>query len=180
MCLQTQILGVIVDALGLFEEYCLLYQSKRSGSNIWHPPSRLLCTWHSHASIKEIFQKAYFSVISLDFTFYILSYKAACLLVGAGVTYRWEMCARGEALYVNGWGCNKQIACSHNTLHIAYAAVYHCNSIHISIWLKINYNQRFYPFCMIHDLKFSSDIMFSDPNGKSMIFFRNACLKWPK
>ena len=49
---------------------------------------------------------------------------------------------------------------------LLYPAVYHCTSIHISQWLKINYGQRFYQICMIHELKFSSDTMFSDVNGK--------------
>ena len=61
-----------------------------------------------------------------------------------------------------------------------YAAVYHCTSIHISQWLKINYGQRFYQICMIHELKFSSDTMFSDANGKNSMFFGNGCLKWPR
>jgi hypothetical protein len=62
----------------------------------------------------------------------------------------------------------------------AYAAVYHCTSIHISQWLKIHYGQRSYQICMKHDLKFSSDIMLSDENGKKSIFVGNGCLKWPR
>ena len=31
---------------------------------------------------------------------------------------------------------------------------------------------------MIHELKFSSDTMFSDANGKNSMFFGNGCLKW--
>jgi hypothetical protein len=30
---------------------------------------------------------------------------------------------------------------------------------------------------MIHELKFSSDTMFSDGNGKNSMFFGNGCLK---
>jgi hypothetical protein len=33
---------------------------------------------------------------------------------------------------------------------------------------------------MIHELKFSSETMFSDSNGKNSMFFGNGCLKWPK
>jgi hypothetical protein len=62
---------------------------------------------------------------------------------------------------------------------IEYAAVYHCTSIHISQWLKVNYGQGFYQICMIHELKFSSDTMFSNSNGKKSTFFGNGFLKWP-
>jgi hypothetical protein len=33
---------------------------------------------------------------------------------------------------------------------------------------------------MIYELKFSSDTMFSDSNGKNSMIFENGCLKWPR
>jgi hypothetical protein len=33
---------------------------------------------------------------------------------------------------------------------------------------------------MIHELKLSSDTMFSDENGKNVMFFGYSCLKWQR